>query len=168
MTAGRTLAEAGNLSVLMVCMGNICRSPTAEAMLRHKLVGAGLDRRVRVDSAGTHDYHVGEPPDDRAIAHGRGRGLALENLIARQVGVEDFTRFDYILAMDRQNLDWLVRHAPERTSARIELLLPYAPRLGLSEVPDPYYGGADGFERVIDLVDAACDGWIRAVSSASA
>jgi len=160
MSGGASKAAAPSVSVLMVCMGNICRSPTAEAVLRRQVVAAGLAGRVHVDSAGTLDYHVGAPPDARAVAHGRRRGLALEALVARQVRPADYTRFDHLLAMDDDNLEWLLRHRPPGATAKIALLLSYAPKAGLREVPDPYYGGPEGFDRVIDLVEAGCAGFL--------
>ena len=153
------------IRVLMVCLGNICRSPTAEAMLRKKVHEAGLDGRIEVDSAGTADYHVDSPPDRRAVAHGERRGLAMKNLRGRQVGRDDFERFDVILAMDEDNLADLQRIRPPGARARVALLLSYAPHAGAREVPDPYYGGPDGFETVLDLVDAAADGFIAATLS---
>ncbi|MCK9685932.1 low molecular weight protein-tyrosine-phosphatase [Scleromatobacter humisilvae] len=150
------------IRVLMVCLGNICRSPTAEAMLRLKAHEAGLDDRIEVDSAGTADYHVDSPPDRRAIAHGERRGLAMQALRGRQVAREDFDRFDHILAMDDDNLDDLKRRRPPGSRAKVALLMSFAPHAGSREVPDPYYGGADGFERVLDLVDAASAGFIAA------
>ncbi len=153
------------LRVLMVCLGNICRSPTAEAMLRRKVHAAGLDDRVEVDSAGTADYHVDSPPDRRAVAHGERRGLAMRHLRGRQVAREDFDRFDVILAMDEDNLADLRRLRPPGSRAKVELLLSYAPEAGDREVPDPYHGGAEGFEHVLDLVDAACEGFLAKVLS---
>ena len=153
------------IRVLMVCLGNICRSPTAEAMLRKKVHDAGLDARVEVDSAGTADYHVDSPPDRRAVAHGEKRGLRMQALRGRQVSREDFDRFDFVLAMDDDNLANLERIRPAGSRAKLALLLSYAPASGAREVPDPYYGGADGFERVLDLVDAAADGFIATVLS---
>ena len=153
------------LRVLMVCLGNICRSPTAEAMLRKKVREAGLGDRIEVDSAGTADYHVDSPPDRRAVAHGEKRGLAMKNLRGRQVERADFDRFDFILAMDDDNLADLLRIRPAGSHAKVALLLSYAPAAGAREVPDPYYGGADGFEAVLDLVEAAADGFIASVLS---
>ena len=153
------------LRVLMVCLGNICRSPTAEAMLRTKVHEAGLDGRIEVDSAGTADYHVDSPPDRRAVAHGEKRGLKMKHLRGRQVGRDDFDRFDFILAMDEDNLADLLRIRPPGARAQVALLLSYAPQAGAREVPDPYYGGPDGFETVLDLVDAAADGFIAATLS---
>ena len=151
--------------VLMVCLGNICRSPTAEAMLRKKLHEAGLDDRVEVDSAGTADYHVDSPPDRRAVAHGERRGLRMQQLRGRQVERADFERFDHILAMDDDNLADLQRIRPAGSRAKVALLMSFAPDAGSREVPDPYYGGADGFERVLELTAAAADGFIASVRS---
>ena len=151
--------------VLMVCLGNICRSPTAEAVLRHKAHAAGLDGRIEVDSAGTAGYHVDSPPDRRAIAHGERRGLAMRHLRGRQVSRDDFDRFDFILAMDEDNLANLERLRPPGSRAKVALLLSYAPGTGAREVPDPYYGSADGFEKVLDLVESAADGFIASVLS---
>ena len=153
------------IRVLMVCLGNICRSPTAEAMLRKKVHEAGLDDRVEVDSAGTADYHVDSPPDRRAVAHGEKRGLAMKQLRGRQVDRADFDRFDFILAMDEDNLANLQRIQPRGSRAQVALLLSYAPQARVREVPDPYYGGADGFERVLDLVESAADGFIASTLS---
>ena len=150
------------IRVLMVCLGNICRSPTAEAMLRMKVHQAGLDDRIEVDSAGTADYHVGSPPDRRATLHGEKRGLTMRPLRGRQVSREDFDRFDFILAMDEDNLAELQRIRPPGSRAQVALLMSYAPRAGSRIVPDPYYGSADGFEAVLDLVEAAADGFIAA------
>ena len=151
--------------VLMVCLGNICRSPTAEAMLRKHVHEAGLDARVEVDSAGTADYHVGSPPDRRAITHGEKRGLAMKKLRGRQVQRSDFDRFDFILAMDDDNLENLLRLRPQGSRAEVGLLMDYARDAGSREVPDPYYGGTEEFERVLDLVDAASAGLVKALKS---
>ncbi len=150
------------LKVLMVCSGNICRSPTAEAVLRAKLLQAGLGDRVEVDSAGTHGFHIKEPPDPRAQEHGRRRGYDLSTLRARRVSGEDFEVFHRILAMDEGHLKWLHNAAPGETRARVELLMAHARRHpGQAEVIDPYYGSALDFERVLDLVEDACDGLVR-------
>jgi protein-tyrosine phosphatase len=144
-------------SVLFVCLGNICRSPTAEAVFRHRATRAGLGAKVTVDSAGTGDWHVGHPPDRRAILHAARRGYDLSPLRARQVRVEDFERFGWILAMDRGNLRELTALRPEGFRGHLALFLDIAPAIGVSEVPDPYYGGNEGFERVLDLVEQASD-----------
>lgn len=144
-------------SLLFVCTGNICRSPTAEAVCREMLRREGLDRLVTVDSAGTHDYHVGSPPDRRATAHALARGYDLLGLRAREVRPEDFERFDLLLAMDRGHLAFLARMSPEAHAHKLRLFLDFA---GMQEadVPDPYYGGAGGFEQVLDMVEAASRG----------
>ena len=144
--------------ILFFCMGNICRSPTAEGVMRAKLKAAGLD--VEVDSAGTHGYHVGAPPDERSQEHAGKRGYDLSTLRARQLTAEDFARFDLVLAMDADNLANAKALCPPAQSHRLKLLLDYAPHAGKRHVPDPYYGGEAGFEEVLDLVEAACDGLI--------
>ncbi|MBK1686898.1 low molecular weight protein-tyrosine-phosphatase [Rubrivivax gelatinosus] len=146
-------------SILLVCMGNICRSPSAEGVLRARLDAAGLGKQVQVDSAGTHGYHAGEAPDPRAVRHAAARGYDLARLRARKVEREDFSRFDWILAMDEDNLARLRQIAPDDAHADLGLLMDHALRhAGVREVPDPYYGSAAGFERVLDLVEDACDG----------
>jgi protein-tyrosine phosphatase len=159
---------AGKTRVLMVCMGNICRSPTAEGVLRAKLQAAGLQRWVEVDSAGTHGYHLREAPDPRAQRHAAKRGYDLSALRARRVVAEDFERFEHVLAMDGDNLAFLRELAPHGSPAGLALLMsfarqPDAPR----EVPDPYYGAAEGFERVLDLVEDACEGLVDRLRKAS-
>jgi protein-tyrosine phosphatase len=145
--------------VLFVCMGNICRSPTAEAVLRLKLRQAGLHEQVRVDSAGTGGWHAGEPPDPRAVRVAEARGYDLAPLRARQVRAEDFSRHRWVLAMDQDNLSWLRGKAPPEAAAELGLLMAHAQRhRDVLEVPDPYYGTQAGFERVLDLVEDACDG----------
>jgi protein-tyrosine phosphatase len=150
-------------SVLMVCMGNICRSPTAEGVFRHRVREAGLQEQVRIDSAGTHDYHVGSPPDERSRHHAGLRGYDLSGLRARQVHPLDFERFDLILAMDRENLALLEDDCPQEHRGKLRLLMEFAPE-GLAEVvADPYYGGTRGFETVLDHIESACDGLLRHV-----
>lgn len=142
-------------SVLFVCMGNICRSPTAEGYLRHHLDQAGALDRFTVDSAGTHAYHVGNPPDARATATAAARGIDLTGLRARQVAPGDFRRFDLILAADEDNLRILRANSPGQ-GAELTLMLSTSPRFGeIREVPDPYYGGQDGFDFMCDLLDEA-------------
>jgi protein-tyrosine phosphatase len=149
---------AFHMRILFVCMGNICRSPTAEAVFREhvRLNAPGL--QVEIDSAGTHDYHVGEAPDARAIKAAARRGLDLSGLRARQVEDADFERFDLILAMDRVNHDALLERSPPKYHPRIRLLLEFADDPAVLEVPDPYYGGAKGFDEVLDLVEEAAAG----------
>jgi low molecular weight protein-tyrosine phosphatase len=151
--------------VLFVCMGNICRSPTAEGVFRAMAERAGQARRLRVDSAGTHDYHVGEPPDPRAIDSALRRGYDLRKLRARQIAPRDYTRFDWILAMDAHNLKEIARRRPREFSGHTGLLLELAPGLGHREVPDPYYGGPEGFERVLDLIEPACEALLEQIAA---
>ena len=146
------------VKVLFVCMGNLCRSPMAEGVFRHHVKQAGLDGRIVIDSAGTHDYHVGDPPDPRAqLAAGR-RGYDLSMLRGRQVSRADFGAFDYVLAMDQINLRTLERLCPSQHGHKLKLLLEFSDETTLREVPDPYYGGDQGFEHVLDLVEAAAQG----------
>ena len=148
------------VSILFVCMGNICRSPTAQGVFLHKLREAGLQDRVLVDSAGTHAYHIGEAPDARAQQAARGRQIDLSDQRARKVLAEDFSRFDYVLAMDAENLAMLQSLCPPEHCGKARLFLGFASRLGERDVPDPYYGGHGGFEHVLDLVEAASEGLI--------
>lgn len=144
------------MRILFVCLGNICRSPTAEGVLRHKLQQAGLAQRIEVDSAGTSDWHVGRAPDSRTRLAAQRRGYDLAALRGRQVEVADFARFDLILAMDQSNLQHLQALRPAGAKGELDLFLRrYA--LALDEVPDPYHGGEDGFEQVLDLLEQAGD-----------
>lgn len=153
------------VNVLMVCMGNICRSPLAHGLFEDLVEKAGLSDRIRVDSAGTHAYHVGEEPDPRSQQTGRRHGIDLSRQRARRVADEDFERFDYILAMDRDNFGILMRSAPPEQHHKIRLFLEFAPEMSAEEVPDPYYGGVDGFDRVYDLVEAAAAGLLQHIRS---
>ncbi len=146
------------VKVLFVCMGNICRSPTAEAVFRHYVEQEGLAGHIHIDSAGTHDYHIGEAPDARTQRAARQRGYDMSMLRGRQVEAGDFRRFDYVLAMDEANLDILKRLRPQDAQGHLGLFLEFAQRHGEREVPDPYFGGADGFEHVLDLVEDAAHG----------
>ena len=147
-------------SVLFVCMGNICRSPTAEGVFRHLVTGAGLADQIEADSAGTHAYHVGEPADRRATAAAERRGVSLAGIRARRVGADDFERFDYIIAMDQDNQMHLLDLAPDEHRSKVRLFLSFSSE-DESEVPDPYYGGSAGFERVLDLVESASRGLLE-------
>lgn len=151
----------GQVSVCFVCLGNICRSPTAAGVMRHLLVEEGLDHAVEVDSAGTAGYHIGELPDERARAEARRRGVDIDDL-ARQFRPDDFDRFDLVVAMDHDNVADLRRLAVrEEHHAKVRLLREFDPAAPPgAPVPDPYYGGDDGFVEVFDLVDAACRGLI--------
>ena len=146
------------VKVLFVCMGNICRSPTAQGVFEALVVREGLQQRVRVDSAGTHAYHIGEPPDPRAQQAALRRGVDLSVQRARKVCPEDFSDFHYVLAMDRDNYEALREICHPDYAERLRLFLEFAPHLGERDVPDPYYGGAQGFERVLDLIEAAAAG----------
>ena len=153
------------MRLLFVCLGNICRSPTAEGVMRHLLAAEGLGDAVEIESAGTGDWHVGHSPDERSTGAAAGRGIELSGQ-ARQVVAADFEAFDLILAMDRSNHDDLLALAPdEDVRERVRLLREYDPEAvaaGELEVPDPYYGGADGFEDVLDVVTRACRGLLDA------
>lgn len=150
--------------VLFVCTGNICRSPTAEGVFRARLAAAGLEDRVCADSAGTHGYHVGEPPDDRSSAAALARGVDISDLRARRVRADDFHRFDLILAMDRGHLRTLAGMAPPTPRADVRLFLDFASRSeGVRDVPDPYYGDGTGFDRVLDMIEDGVDGLIEEV-----
>ena len=151
------------VKVLFVCMGNICRSPTAEAVFRHYVEKEGLTERIHIDSAGTHDYHIGDAPDARTQRAARQRGYDMSQLRGRQVMAADFKRFDYVLAMDEANLSILQRLRPHDASGHLGLFLEFARRHPEREVPDPYYGGADGFERVLDMVEDAADGLLHSI-----
>lgn len=150
--------------ILFFCMGNICRSPTAEGVMRAKLEAAGLADAVEVDSAGTHGYHVGEPPDERSQDHARRRGYDLAPLRARELAAADFSRFDLVLGMDERNVAEAARRCPPGQRDKLKLLMDYAPGAGSRVVPDPYYGDAADFERVLDLVETACDGLLAELS----
>ncbi|HTP83323.1 MAG TPA: low molecular weight protein-tyrosine-phosphatase [Alphaproteobacteria bacterium] len=149
--------------VLFVCTGNICRSPTAEGVFRAVVERAGLGDRIEADSAGTHGYHIGEPPDARAIAHAQRRGYDLSALRARRVAPADFERFDLILACDRGHHGLLRRLADKAQHGRIAMFLDYAPELGIQEIPDPYYGDPRNFEHVLDIVERASQGLLAAL-----
>ena len=142
-------------------MGNICRSPTAEAVFRARVGEAGLAQHILIDSAGTHDYHIGDPPDARTQHTASKRGYDMSNMRGQQVEVADFARFDYVLAMDHDNLAILRRLCPPEQRERVGLFLEYATRHGEREVPDPYFGGGDGFERVLDMVEDAAEGLLE-------
>ena len=153
------------VKVLFVCMGNICRSPTAHGVFRHMVEQAGLTHLIEIDSAGTHAYHVGKPPDRRSQATAGRRGFDLADLRARKAEPADFSEFDYVLAMDQDNYHSLCAICPPGLERRIGLFLDYAPHLRVREVPDPYYGGPQGFEQVLDLVEAASAGLLEHIRS---
>ena len=144
-------------------MGNICRSPTAEGVFRNQLHQAGIAHQVRIDSAGTHAYHLSEAPDQRAQRAALARGIDISMLQARMVLASDFEDFDYILAMDQHNLEVLLKKCPKVYAYKLNLILSYAPYLNCREVPDPYYGGIYGFERVLDLLEDGCSAFLEAL-----
>ena len=146
------------VSVLFVCLGNICRSPTAHGVFRNLVEQEGLSEHIHIDSAGTHAYHVGEPPDARAQSTALNRGINMSDLRARRAIENDFEYYDYILAMDRENYSNLEKLSPPDRLDRLMLFMDFAPGIGEDEVPDPYYGGAKGFERVFDMIEIASHG----------
>ena len=151
-------------SVLFVCLGNICRSPVAEGMFRHIAQQAGAEGRFNIDSAGLGSWHVGHPPDERAQAALAARGVEISGLRARQVSAADFETFDLILAMDRSNRQGLLKLAPKDRQHKIHLFMEYAPHLGVREIPDPFFGGSEGFDYVCQLVEVACRGLLHSLT----
>ena len=156
------MAPVRPLKILFVCLGNICRSPTAEGVFRRYVEEAGLQDLIIADSAGTGDYHIGEPPDPRARAAAAQRGYDLTALRARQVSREDFAEFDYVLAMDQENMRALERACPPQHAHKVKLFTEFCSK-GACAVPDPYAGGAQGFEVVLDLVEDSAQGLLRHV-----
>jgi protein-tyrosine phosphatase len=153
------------MKILFVCLGNICRSPTAEIVFREIVAREAPDLRIEIDSAGTAAYHVGSPPDSRTLQAALRRGYDMSALRARVVESQDFGRYDLILAMDRQNFDTLRQRAPPTAHERIRMFLEFAPDADATDVPDPYYGGPNGFEEVLDLVEAAARGLLTHVQT---
>ena len=149
----------------MVCMGNICRSPTAHGVLETMVADAGLEQHITVDSAGTHSYHVGEPPDERAQQHAARRGYDLSAQRARHLVAQDFERFDLVLVMDEANESHARALCPARLHHRLRRLTDFCSDTAAREVPDPYYGGAAGFEQVLDIVEDACRGLLATLTS---
>ena len=152
-----------SFSVLFVCMGNICRSPTAHAVFKRKLVDAGVAQQVKVDSAGTHNFHPGSPPDERSQVHAAKRGYDLSNLRARQILDADYANYDLILVMDWDNLAMVADECPPQHLAKVRRLTEFCLTHDAPVVPDPYHGGTKGFDEVLDLVEDACDGLLRHV-----
>lgn len=143
-------------------MGNICRSPTADAVFRHHVKNAGVDHLIEVDSAGTHAYHIGNPPDERSQRTALKRGYKMDDLRARAVESDDFDEFDYILAMDKENLQLLLQRSPHHHHGKIHLFMKYGESYeDDTEVPDPYFGGHQGFELVLDMVEEASEGLLK-------
>lgn len=150
--------DGSKINVLFVCMGNICRSPLAHGLFEDMVKREGVSDRIRVDSAGTHAYHVGEQPDPRSQQTALRHGIDLSTQRARRVATPDFEKFDYILAMDRENYRNLLNSAPADHQHKVRLFMEFAPQRAEEEVPDPYYGGPDGFDRVYEMVEAAASG----------
>lgn len=161
MAKREPITLAMNTRVLFVCMGNICRSPMAEGAFRHMVRQAGLDDVVKVTSAGTHGFHLGEAADRRAVAAAAKRGYDISDLRGRQVQPTDFDEYDLILAMDWDNLSLLQQQAPKRTHHKIQLLMRFATEHETATIPDPYYGNAQGFEQVLDYIVDACTGLLE-------
>ena len=151
------------IRVMFVCMGNICRSPTAHGVFRQMVAKASHSDAICIESSGTHAYHIGQPPDSRAQEVARGCGIDLSDLRAQKINKEDFRRFDYIVAMDGNNISVLKALCPPLYQNRIHLLLDFAKTIDKKEVPDPYYGGADGFERVLDLIEHGAQGLLQTI-----
>jgi protein-tyrosine phosphatase len=149
------------IKVLFVCMGNICRSPTAEGVFTKLINEKKLATRFSIDSAGTHAYHVGNPPDARAQQAALKRGVELQHLRARKIHSSDFEYFDYVLVMDDDNYGIVINDCPSEYKHKVKYFLDYAPHLGVREVPDPYYGEKHGFERVLDMVEDASLGFVE-------
>lgn len=147
------------VNVVFVCLGNICRSPTAEGVFRGLVDAAGLSDQIHIDSAGTHAYHVGSPPDGRAQAEAKRRGNDISHLRGRKACPEDFQKFDYVLAMDSQNHQNLLKICPPDGFEKLSMFLDFAPNLGIRDVPDPYYEG--GFDTVYDMIEAAAKGLLK-------
>lgn len=147
-----------NYSVLFVCMGNICRSPTADGVFRHLVKQHGMEQWVNVDSAGTHNYHPNSPPDERSQEHAAKRGYDLSELRARQISAFDFEKFDLILAMDWDNLALVQDQCPTQHQRKVRRITEFCQQFDSQVVPDPYYDGSAGFEHVLDLVEDACNG----------
>ncbi|AJQ95831.1 low molecular weight protein-tyrosine-phosphatase [Gynuella sunshinyii] len=151
--------------VLFICLGNICRSPIAEGVFRALIQERGIDDQFVVDSAGTAGYHVGEGPDERAVRALKGRKVDISDLRARQLQSSDFDEFDYILVADRQNLKDVQTLAGDNCHAEVRLFLSYDPESKVDEIPDPYYGGSEGFETVIDLCKAASEKFLQHIQN---
>lgn len=149
------------IRVLFVCLGNICRSPTAEGVFRDLVRREGLADKIETDSCGTGGWHIGNPPDQRARQEARRRGINIDDLKARKTHVRDFSDFDFILAMDESNFKNLTAMSPPEHSSKIHMFLSFAPDLGITEVPDPYYGGDDGFADVFDMIEQASNGLLN-------
>ena|SRR5688572_3055592 len=149
------------INILFVCMGNLCRSPTAEAVFAHHVAKAGLEKRIGIESAGTHVGHAGDPADERAKRAAAKRGYDMSRCRTRPLHDRDFERFEYLLAMDDRNLEMLAHDCPPEHSEKLKLFMAYGMAGTTLSVPDPYYGGVQGFERVLDMVEDAAQGLLR-------
>lgn len=158
-----TAEKREGVSVLFVCLGNICRSPTAHAVFRHRVDQAGLSNQIKVDSCGTAHWHVGEPPDSRSTAEAAERGYDMTTLRGRQLQTSDFSDFNYILAMDMANLSNVQVQCPSDYEGHLGLFLDFAESINEREVPDPYYGGDEGFGEVLNMVETASDALLEAI-----
>ncbi|TAL04918.1 MAG: low molecular weight phosphotyrosine protein phosphatase [Rhodospirillaceae bacterium] len=150
--------KSGTYKVLFVCTGNICRSPTAEAVFRHHVAAAGLDKQIGIDSAGTHTYHVGEPVDSRSVEAAAARGFDMAGMRVKTIAEDDFQIFDLILAMDIHHHNFLSARKPNDARATVKLFLDYHPKMSGRNVPDPYYGSPEDFKQVLELIDEASRG----------
>ena len=153
------------MNVLFVCMGNICRSPTAHGVFEQLVKSKGLNQQIFTDSAGTHAYHIGEAPDRRSQAEARKHGIDISHQRAQQIKTQDFEYFDYIIAMDSSNYYDLKQIAPRQLHSKIYRFMQFAPNWGNKDVPDPYYGGSKGFENVFKMVEAASEGLLKHILS---
>lgn len=153
------------IKVLFICMGNICRSPMAEGMFRHAIKAAGLESQVQIDSAGTHSYHVGSPPDARAQQASKKRGIDISSQRSRLVTDKDFSEYDYLLVMDGANYAHLIRRAPLEHQPKIRRLLSFSRKFPNLDVPDPYYGGTQGFEENLDMIQDAVSHLVREIEA---
>jgi len=158
------MSELQPVKILFVCMGNICRSPTAQGLFQQMIREQGLDKRILVDSAGTHSYHIGNPPDSRSQAVARRRGIDLSKLRSRRLVRDDFIKFDYLLGMDSDNIADMHAIRPDEASAQLQLMLEYSKRYSQRDIPDPYFGN-DGFEMVFDMIDDASRGLLEHIRS---
>ncbi len=149
------------VKVLFVCLGNICRSPTAEGVFRHLVQQHKLEKFLEIDSAGTHAYHVDAPPDERAQAACARRGIDIAHLRGRRATTDDMRKFDYVLAMDNENYENLLAICPAEQRSKIRLFMEFAPNRTEKEVPDPYFGGLSGFDRVLDMIEDAAQGLLE-------
>ncbi len=157
------MSNQKKISVVFICMGNICRSPTAEGVFRHVVKERNLQDVIKIDSAGTHAYHIGEPPDLRSQATAKSRGVDLSMQRARKVEAIDFERFDYVIAMDRSNYENLKALATVEQQEKLHLFMGFTNEWDNAEVPDPYYGGGDGFTNVFDMVQSASEGLLETI-----